>query len=192
MENKLDVISLVRKYLDRFENENHDDLLKFLDENELLFERTNFNGHITASAFIVDEARKEMLLLKHKLYDRFLQPGGHVEKEDTSILAASFREASEETGISKDELMHVFVDATGQIPIDIDSHDIPANPKKNEAAHVHHDFRYLFIYNGEKNITVPKSEAKDAKWVPLTQLAEKGIFVTVARKILKDSTLKKQ
>ncbi|MEJ7674421.1 MAG: hypothetical protein WKF59_17425 [Chitinophagaceae bacterium] len=33
--------------------------------------RSNFNGHITASAFIADAGAKQMLLLKHKLYNRY-------------------------------------------------------------------------------------------------------------------------
>jgi 8-oxo-dGTP pyrophosphatase MutT (NUDIX family) len=184
MESEQGVSRLVRTYLSKFENENHEDLVKFLDGNKQMFDRTNFNGHITASAFIIDEAWEEVLLLKHKLYDRFLQPGGHIEKEDTTILEASLREASEETGISKEHFIYVPIATSVDIPLDIDSHDIPANPKKNERAHVHHDFRYLFIYKGNKNITVPKSEAKDAKWVPLNELAAKGIFSIVARKIL--------
>jgi 8-oxo-dGTP pyrophosphatase MutT (NUDIX family) len=184
MESKQDVSRLISTYLNRFKNENHEDLLKFIDDNKQLFERTNFDGHITASAFIIDEAWQEVLLLKHKLYDRFLQPGGHIEKEDATILEASLREASEETGISKVDLVYIPLDTSINSPLDIDSHGIPANPKKNEPAHVHHDVRYLFIYKGNKNITVPKSEAKDAKWVPLNELTGKGIFSIVAQKIL--------
>ena len=107
MESKKDVSNMLKEYLQEFESENHDDLICFLDYNDLLFDRRNFNGHITASAFIINADKTEILLLKHKLYDRYLQPGGHVEKEDASILNAALREASEETGIAKEELIHV-------------------------------------------------------------------------------------
>jgi len=33
------------------------------------------------------------------------------------------------------------------IPIDIDTHYIPENKKKDERQHFHHDFRYIFIYD---------------------------------------------
>ena len=31
------------------------------------------------------------------------------------------------------------------LPVHIDTHHIPANPKKNEPPHYHHDFRYVYI-----------------------------------------------
>ncbi len=184
MENKQDIDYILHEYLHQFPNEDQHQFITFLKENELLLNRSNFNGHITASAFIADAAAKQVLLLKHKLYDRYLQPGGHIEKEDASILQAALREAGEETGISIDKLIYIPLNALN-VPLDIDSHFIPANTNKNEPEHVHHDFRYLFVYNGNKNIIVPPSEAKDAKWVPLSVLANIKIFFIVAEKIEK-------
>lgn len=183
MENKQDINYILLSYSDQFQHENHYQLLHFLERNEQLYNRSNFNGHITASAFIADAREKQVLLLKHKLYNRYLQPGGHIEKEDASILQAALREASEETGILTKELIHLPFNSLVNIPLDIDSHYIPTNKSKNEQEHVHHDFRYLFVYNGDKNITVPLSESKDAKWVPLSALAEIEAFSVVAKKI---------
>ncbi len=183
MENKQDVQHILEAYLNQFPNEDHQQLHNFLKDNEQLFNRRNFNGHITASAFIADAAAKKVLLLKHKLYDRYLQPGGHVEKEDISILHAALREANEETGIFAKELIYIPLNAALNIPLDIDSHFIPANNNKNEPEHVHHDFRYLFVYKGNKDIIIPQSEAKDAKWVSFSALARIKIFSVTAEKI---------
>ena len=183
MENKQDVHNILQAYLHQFPHENQQQLLDFLGKNEQLFYRENFNGHITASAFIADADAKQMLLLKHKLYDRYLQPGGHIEQEDASILQAALREACEETGILTEELIHIPLSAAANIPLDIDSHYIPENKNKNEPEHIHHDFRYLFVYTGNKNITVPPSEAKDARWVTFSALAEMELFSVVAKKI---------
>jgi 8-oxo-dGTP pyrophosphatase MutT (NUDIX family) len=183
MESKEDVIGIVKEYLKLYKGEDQNKLVNFLNENELLFDRNNFNGHITASAFVVDVKREELLLLKHKLYDRYLQPGGHVENDDKSILEASLREACEETGIPGNELKYLSLNPSNDIPLDIDSHYIPANPRKNEPEHFHHDFRYLLVYDGDKSFTVPPSEAKDAKWVPFSELAEKGLFAVAVKKI---------
>jgi 8-oxo-dGTP pyrophosphatase MutT (NUDIX family) len=185
MLSKQGVMDVLTAYLKEFEAEDHNDLIEFLNNNESVFDRRNFNGHITASAFIADSEKKEILLLKHKLYDRYLQAGGHVEKGDRSILKAALREASEETGIAKEKLINLKHALFNEIPLDIDSHFIPANKKKDEPEHVHHDFRYLFFYNGDKNITIPHGEAKDAKWVPLGDLAEMEIFSTATKKIKK-------
>jgi 8-oxo-dGTP pyrophosphatase MutT (NUDIX family) len=111
-----------------------------------------------------------------------LQAGGHVEKGDSSILKAALREASEETGIALKDLVYIPLNS-GNVPLDIDSHYIPANKNKNEQEHVHHDFRYLFLYKGDKKLTLPQSESKDAKWVSFSALAETETFSIVAKKI---------
>ncbi len=59
-------------------------------------------GHITASALVVrgsDRAR-EVLLTLHPRFGRWAQLGGHCEDEDTDIVAAALREATEESGIA--------------------------------------------------------------------------------------------
>ena len=67
-----------------------------------LYDRKNFVGHLTAGALIVSRQTGCVLLLKHKQLGKWLQPGGHVEASDASVLDAAFREAREETGIGRD------------------------------------------------------------------------------------------
>ncbi len=73
-----------------------------------LTQRTNFVGHVTASAFIVNPATKQVLLLQHKSLGTLLQPGGHVEPADKTIVAAAEREIMEETGLSRSHYHHDF------------------------------------------------------------------------------------
>jgi 8-oxo-dGTP pyrophosphatase MutT (NUDIX family) len=183
MENKQDINFILQAYCGQFQHEDHHQLLLYLKTNERLYDRNNFNGHITASAFIADAREKQMLLLKHKVLDRYLQPGGHIEEEDPSILKAALREASEETGIPSEELIYVPLNSSANVPLDIDSHYIPANKNRNEQEHIHHDFRYLFVYNGDKNIDVPSSEANGARWVSFSAFEEMETFSLVAKKI---------
>lgn len=56
-------------------------------------------GHITASALVVDHTGRRALLTLHPRVGRWLQLGGHCEDEDTDIVAAALREATEESGI---------------------------------------------------------------------------------------------
>jgi coenzyme F420-0:L-glutamate ligase len=56
-------------------------------------------GHLTASAIVVDPTRKAVLLTLHPRVGRWLQVGGHCEREDDTLVAAAAREALEETGI---------------------------------------------------------------------------------------------
>ena len=56
-------------------------------------------GHLTASAVVVDPARKAVLLTLHPRVGRWLQVGGHCEHQDETLVGAAAREASEESGI---------------------------------------------------------------------------------------------
>ncbi|MFF9816073.1 NUDIX hydrolase [Streptomyces sp. NPDC014006] len=57
------------------------------------------DGHITASALVVDPERGRVLLTLHKKLRMWLQMGGHCEPGDTTLTAAALREATEESGV---------------------------------------------------------------------------------------------
>ncbi|MEV0976056.1 NUDIX hydrolase [Streptomyces sp. NPDC049915] len=57
------------------------------------------DGHITASALVVDPERGRVLLTLHKKLRMWLQMGGHCEPDDTTLTAAALREATEESGV---------------------------------------------------------------------------------------------
>lgn len=58
-------------------------------------------GHITASALVVDPAAGRVLLTLHRKLRKWLQMGGHCEPEDTTLAGAALREAQEESGIGE-------------------------------------------------------------------------------------------
>lgn len=57
------------------------------------------DGHVTASALVIDPARGRVLLTLHKKMRMWLQMGGHCEAADETLRAAALREATEESGI---------------------------------------------------------------------------------------------
>lgn len=129
-------------------------------------------GHFTASAFVLSPDGDQVLLIFHGKLHRWLQPGGHIDPGDPDILAAAAREVAEETGI------------TDPIPVgaglfDVDVHRIPA--RKGDPEHRHFDARFLF--RAPSLHMRAGSDARDARWVALHEVAEAESDASVMRAI---------
>lgn len=135
-----------------------------------VFRRSNMSGHVTASALVLDKTRSNVLLINHPLYNGWLQPGGHVEAGCQSLWGAALDEVTQETGLPA-------MDPFGSlsrlgIPLDIETHSIPANPMKGEGDHFHHDVMFIAITHSD---FAPRPQSGDAvkvaKWFPLSALS---------------------
>src|SRR6185437_3817629 len=63
------------------------------------FMRANAVGHVTGSAIVARPDASAFLLVHHRKLGRWLQPGGHVDPEDDTVLTTALREVREETGL---------------------------------------------------------------------------------------------
>jgi 8-oxo-dGTP pyrophosphatase MutT (NUDIX family) len=146
---------------------------------EKLNDRNNFHGHITGSAIILSPDKKKVLLIHHKLFNRWLQPGGHWETdEEASPLEAAQREGEEETGVKIAEYLNI--DANPLVPIDIDTHEVPARPQKGEPVHYHHDIRYVFVAKTEE-LNHQEAEVNAAAWFDLNAPETKSVSRVIAK-----------
>ena len=57
-------------------------------------------GHVTASALVLDHTGGRVLLTLHRRLRRWVQLGGHCDDDDSDIVAAALREATEESGVA--------------------------------------------------------------------------------------------
>ena len=131
-------------------------------------------GHFTASSFVLSPDGASVLLILHGKLHRWLQPGGHIDPEDLDVLAAARREVAEEVGITE-------LEQVGAGLFDVDVHVIPA--RKQEPDHEHHDLRFLF--RAPSLEAVAGSDAKAAKWVPLSEVANIESDQSVMRAVAK-------
>jgi len=136
-------------------------LTAFVEANPDCFSKKLAAGHVVASAWVGDRARKQGLLHHHRRLDRWMQFGGHVDSEDADVLATARRELAEEAGIAD-------APQAGAGIFDLDVHAIPATPR--EAAHLHFDVRFAF--EADSGGAPPDSpEAAELRWVPLDGVA---------------------
>lgn len=140
--------------------------------------RKTYPGHITCSAVVIDR-HDQVLHIHHKILGKDLAPGGHIEPDDAALSSAALRELQEEAGIPPGAV----VPLTGYegIPLDIDVHDIAANPGKGEPAHQHYDFRFAFRLLGERKIHLQAEEVTDYRWLSFPKVTAPTIATKLAR-----------
>ena len=144
---------------DEEEAQDRDRILAFVLLHESPFDRAIAEGHLTGSAITVSADGSRVLLLHHRKLDRWLQPGGHGDRGETTGEEVALREALEESGISG-----LTLHPTAEHPLDVDVHDIPA--RGSEPAHKHLDLRYLVVAPPDAVISPDLTELHEIRWVP--------------------------
>ena len=150
------------------------DIKQFVSRYDNFHSRAQLAGHLTGSAWVIDEARTHALLTYHGKFNCWVQLGGHVE-DDADMLSAALREVCEESGLES------VTPLSDQI-FDVDVHAIPANPK--EPAHFHYDIRFLFAADRTTPLVI-SNESKDLAWVEIEKIAELTAEESVLRMVRK-------
>ena len=146
------------------EKQNHDKeaFLYFINHFEDILTWNNLVGHITASAYVVNEDFSKALIIKHNILKNWLFPGGHADG-NVNLLEVAIREVEEETGLK--------VIPYQNTPINIEVAETPAHYKRGKyvTPHLHFDVIYLLIAKNLdiNNIRIKPDENSAIKWVNL-------------------------
>ncbi|MFF1541067.1 NUDIX hydrolase [Microbacterium sp. NPDC058269] len=117
--------------------------------------------HLTASCVVFDAALRHTLLVFHRKGKFWVQPGGHVEDGDDSIVAGALRELREETGI--------LVDPTdAPLAYDLDHHGLSS---RFGACSSHLDIGIAVVVDRDAALTVSE-ESEDVRWWPVDALPD--------------------
>jgi len=129
-------------------------MLQFLTHTPKAYQRENLAGHVTASAWIVNEPFDQVLLLHHAKLEKWLQPGGHADGSEDLVEVVK-KEVLEETGLTLINEPRLF---------DIDIHSIPARSEVPE--HFHYDVRFIVVV--PENLAIQRNEeSKELAWFGL-------------------------
>ncbi|WP_328327788.1 MULTISPECIES: NUDIX hydrolase [unclassified Streptomyces] len=157
-----------------------DAVVGLLDDGDDLTSRTTSPGHATAGAILVGPDDR-VLHIRHVATGKWLLPGGHLERADNSLLQAAARELFEETGIPSQ-----VITPQGEGPLHIDLHSIDANPAKDEPAHQHFDFRFLFRTTADIG-ELQTEEVSDAVWRNVDEITNPRLRLRIATALQSDS-----
>jgi 8-oxo-dGTP pyrophosphatase MutT (NUDIX family) len=163
-----EIRGVLARYLDAYPDRAPDvaRLTHLLGPGPSLASRATFPLHVTCSAACIDDTG-QVLMIHHRALQKWLLPGGHVEPEDISLYGAALRELEEEAGMPWQHA--VSPPSLDLIPLDIDVHEIPANPAKGEPAHWHADLRFAF-WAKETTIVIQPEEVTAYAWRPVSDL----------------------
>ena len=108
--------------------------------------------HVTGSGIVVGQ--RGVVLLEHKRLGIWLQPGGHIDPDETPWDAA-LRGSSEETGLDVSFAGPIDADGVPEL-IHVDVHE-------GGRGHTHLDLRYL-IDGGDADPSPPEGESQLSGW----------------------------
>ena len=118
----------------------------------------------------------EVLLISHRAYGNLLlQPGGHLEPDDTTLMGAALRELQEETGIDPSIVVPAALN-----PVYIEYGQVPARPDRDEPAHHHLDFGFAFTTDDATIGRIQESDLTYDSWYPLDE-AERIVGSRISR-----------
>lgn len=126
--------------------------------------RDNLVGHLTVSAWILNQDSSKVLMIYHNLYQFWAWIGGHLDN-NSDLLQVTQCEIEEESGLSKLELL-------SPSPIDLDILVVHDHYKRGRFVprHLHYNIVFAFKSNDELPIRIKPDENSGVQWMALSDV----------------------
>lgn len=127
--------------------------------------RENLTGHLTASAWIVNQNRTKVLMCFHHIYQAWSWLGGHADGE-MNLSEVALKEVHEESGLSNVRL----VDET---PISLSINTVSLHEKRGRFVPPHLHFNVCYLVEADENapLCIKPDENAALKWFKNEQIA---------------------
>jgi 8-oxo-dGTP pyrophosphatase MutT (NUDIX family) len=116
-------------------------------------------NHLTAGALILSADQTRVLLTLHGKARRWFHTGGHCEPQDTTLVGAALREATEESGVPG-----LRIDPQ---PLQLDAHWVAFCGPSEGVRHL--DVRFLALAPADADPVISE-ESLDVRWWPVDAL----------------------
>ena len=133
-------------------------ILNWIKNNDNAFSRENTVAHMTASAWVVNKDRSQVLMVYHNIYNSWSWLGGHAD-EETDLLSVAVREVKEEAGISN-------VHPVSEEIFSLESLTVDGHVKKGKyvSSHLHFNLTYLLEADPGEAVSIKADENSGVAW----------------------------
>jgi len=182
MMHRNDLLTQLKQYRTRFMDEVAyvRRSIRLIEQDPQIFDRGRLM-HVTASTWVVSPDREQVLLMHHRKYGHWFQPGGHADG-DPDVLNVALRECEEETGIDASHITLV-----DPYIFDVDIHSVPK--VGTVQAHDHIDIRFLVEI--DDRLQIPgNNESHEIRWFPVLDVMHISRFRSTYRMLEKTRGLR--
>jgi 8-oxo-dGTP pyrophosphatase MutT (NUDIX family) len=136
---------------------------------------------IKQDANVVSPDREQVLLMHHRKYGHWFQPGGHADG-DPDVLRVALRECAEETGVDPAHIRLI-----DPAIFDVDIHSVPS--AATVPGHDHIDIR--FVVEIDDRLDIPgNNESHEVKWFSLYEVMHYNKFRSTYRMLEKTRAMR--
>ena len=161
----MDLYETLRAYQPYNEQEARDQylLLHMLGSGADLWTRDNAQAHLTASAWVTNPARDQILMAYHNIYHSWSWLGGHADGA-RDLAAVALREVQEESGLTR--LRLVMPEPFSLEILTVDGHEKHGS---YVSSHLHLNLTYLIEADPEEPVRSKPDENSAVGWFSLEE-----------------------